>query len=512
MTISEEITASRRLREKLLADPYRPAYHFTDPEDIGIPGDPNGCFYADGLYHLMYLYSCREDSFRWGHVTSTDLIHWRHRPDALIPDPQIPDPQIPDNGPREGGNAADSGIFSGGAFVDDDGTAWLSYWALPREGAGGLRLAYSKDRENGYEKWTKLKDYAVASAEFGLTVQPDGEFTGSADPSNIWKSGGHYYMQAGNLLVLNRHRDDPAAARYHGDWTSLYRSEDLVHWDYLHRFYDRGAVETPDLYRPTDASEDDMCPSFLPLYTKDGRETGKYLQLFISHNKGCQYYIGHLDGSGERFLPESHGRMTWRDNSYFAPEALVTPDRRQIAWVWLNEEWDMNRELENGWSGVFGLPRHLWYDERRKCLGMAPAREIHSLRYGGTEAAPGGDCYECVLEYAHENAGNGGMIVRAEGEEKTVIRYDAARSELVADTRFSGGYGRRIEERAPLVLDEGEALRLDIFVDRSVMEVYANERQAIVRRIYPSGKNAGAGILGDPTTVRSWKMAASNPY
>ena len=96
MNIADRITASRTLREKLLADPYRPAYHFTDPEDVGIPGDSNGCFYADGLYHLMYLNQCRDDSFRWGHVTSTDLLHWRHRPDALIPD----------EGPADGGNAA----------------------------------------------------------------------------------------------------------------------------------------------------------------------------------------------------------------------------------------------------------------------------------------------------------------------------------------------------------------------------------------------------------------------
>ena len=41
-----------------------------------------------------------------------------------------------------------------------------------------------------------------------------------------------------------------------------------------------------------------MCPSFLPLYDakENGNKTDKWLQLFISHNKGCQYYIGTLDG------------------------------------------------------------------------------------------------------------------------------------------------------------------------------------------------------------------------
>ena len=34
------IEHTRLLREKLRADPHRPAYHFATPEDIGIPGDP----------------------------------------------------------------------------------------------------------------------------------------------------------------------------------------------------------------------------------------------------------------------------------------------------------------------------------------------------------------------------------------------------------------------------------------------------------------------------------------
>src|SRR4029453_10494536 len=50
------IKSTRDFRERLLADPYRPAFHFSFPEDVGMPGDLNGAFYKDGLYHLMYLY------------------------------------------------------------------------------------------------------------------------------------------------------------------------------------------------------------------------------------------------------------------------------------------------------------------------------------------------------------------------------------------------------------------------------------------------------------------------
>lgn len=54
--ITANIRAARELREHLLSDRHRPGYHFAMPEDIGRPGDPNGAFYANGRYRLMYLY------------------------------------------------------------------------------------------------------------------------------------------------------------------------------------------------------------------------------------------------------------------------------------------------------------------------------------------------------------------------------------------------------------------------------------------------------------------------
>ncbi len=93
---------TRSFREKLLADPYRPAYHFCVPEDMGRPGDPNGAYFHNGVYHLMYLYRRTGSDFSWGHVSSNDLLHWRHHADAIGP------------------GIKEDGCFSGGAFVDDD--------------------------------------------------------------------------------------------------------------------------------------------------------------------------------------------------------------------------------------------------------------------------------------------------------------------------------------------------------------------------------------------------------
>ena len=54
MKEKSENTAEYRFH--MLRDPYRPGYHFAIPSGDGRPGDPNGAFFADGRYHLMYLY------------------------------------------------------------------------------------------------------------------------------------------------------------------------------------------------------------------------------------------------------------------------------------------------------------------------------------------------------------------------------------------------------------------------------------------------------------------------
>ncbi|MCX6874357.1 MAG: hypothetical protein NTW21_11215 [Verrucomicrobia bacterium] len=49
------LQTARSLREKYLEDPTRPGYHFATVDGIAYPADPNGAFFANGRYHLMYF-------------------------------------------------------------------------------------------------------------------------------------------------------------------------------------------------------------------------------------------------------------------------------------------------------------------------------------------------------------------------------------------------------------------------------------------------------------------------
>ena len=473
-----------------------------------MPGDPNGAFYHDGRYHLMYLYERRGGGFCWGHISSKDLLHWRHHPDAIGP------------------GAGDDGCFSGGAFVDGDGTAHLSYWML--WGAKGIGLASSRGGE--FDRWTKSDaNPVIKSTEWGVTdvVDADGKAIhyGSADPSNIWKHNGRYYMLTGSLLVLEKYGRKPdAPLEEQGDRLYLFESSDLKEWKYLHVFYAR----KPEW---TDRSEDNMCPSFLPLPSsrEGGPASGKHLLLFISHNKGCQYYVG--DYRDNQFHPDNHGRMTWVDNTYFAPEALIDGKGRQIMWAWLTD--NPSGEKQKGWSGVYGLPRTLWLGDDGT-LRMAPVQELEALREN-EETWQGmtvendkphrlsgvqGDSCELMAEIKSPSAKRIGFKVRASegGEEETLIYYDSEAKELVFDSSRSGKEGRPVVERAPFRLRDDEPLVLRIFVDKSIVEVYANERKAIGRRVYPTRDDSLCVIAfseGGSTkfdTVKAWRMAPSQPF
>ena len=509
---NDVLHAARDLRCRMLADPHRPGFHFAFPEDDGRPGDPNGAFYANGRYHLMYLYNHADLGFVWGHVSSTDLLHWRHHPYAI--------------GPGDG----DVGCFSGGAFVDRKGRAILSYWGLWEE--RGICLAFSDDEH--FDNWTKSEaNPVIASTDRGLTETTDENgdclVIGSSDPSQIWQKDGRYYLLTGNLQVLNkRGRGDDAPPEQQGDRLYLFVSDDLESWDYLHPFYESRRDWT-------DRSEDDMCPSFLPLPSREsgGPASDKHLLLFISHNKGCQYYVGTYDIEDDRFLPEQHGRMTWCDNAYFAPESLLDGKGRHIMWAWIFDDRPEEVWRASGWNGMYGLPRSLWLGEDGT-LHMAPVKELKQLRQRRRTKRDlvvpadeelelkgfGKELLELEIVMDTGSATRCGVKVCCtdDGSEETVFCYDAGLKQLQCDTtRSSLGFGRKVMEAGPLTLADGERLHLRVFVDRSIVEVYANERQAVARAIYPTLGGRGVRLFaggGDVSVevVNAWELMPSNPY
>ena len=89
---------------------------------------------------------------------------------------------------------------------------------------------------------------------------------------------------------------------------------------------------------------------------------------------------------------------------------------------------------------------------------------------------------------------------------------------IVVDNSDSGlDFGNKIIEEAPLKLKVKENINLRVFIDNSIIEVFANDRQAIHRRIYPEKKGNGVRLFSiggniNVKSLKSWEIMPSNPY
>lgn len=469
--IQDEQTA-RALREKILSDPARPGYHFVIPEGIGMPFDPNGAIYWKGRYHLFYIFQDKRSGWEdhhWGHVSSTDLFHWREHPTGLI-----------------------GGMFSGNCFLDKDGRPTMCYHEVGEGNAMAVAL------DDDLNEWKKLESNPITPK----THEGDehhGKYR-SWDPFG-WLEGDTYYVIFGGA--------NPAIAK-----APTLGGE----WEYVGDLFAHG-VEGVSI------NEDVSCADFFEL-------GGKHVLLCISHRMGCRYYVG--EWKNEQFYPETHAQMSWVDNSFFAPESLVDDKGRRIMWAWLFDEPEFGVRSEFGWSGTMSLPRVLTLGDDN-LLRIDVPEEIEALRYGAVKKKGltvssgaemplddiGGNSLELILDMDSTDASQFGVkvCVSPNGEEETVIFYDATEGKLKVDTRNSGPNDTpKTVEAAPFELKRGERLKLRVFVDKSVVEVFANSRQAVMRRIYPSrADSVGVRLFstGGDTNVNSldaYNITPSNPY
>lgn len=126
-----------------------------------------------------------------------------------------------------------------------------------------------------------------------------------------------------------------------------------------------------------------------------------------------------------------------------------------------------------------------------------------------------GDALEIIAEFAVDATDQVGLAVRRtpDGEEETRIVYDAATRRLSIDrTRSSANADvDRDVHSAELVVPDGK-LTLHVFLDRSVLEVFANERVTLTSRIYPTRPDAlGVAVFGDEAdrlrTLDAWELS-----
>lgn len=491
------VNRSRELKSKFQHDHHRPRYHFLVPEEGEImPGDPNGAIWWKGRYHLFYIFQ-RFQSVEpttvhcWGHASSVDLVHWEHHPTAL------------DVAPGD----VDQGIFSGNAYVSKAGVPTILYHGV------SVGNAIAEAQDNGLITWKKSPANPIIPIP--KPGSPDHGKYESWDPHG-WLEGDHYY------------------AIFGGAKPALFQGPEMTSLKYVGPFLQGDRWSEP--------VEDVSCPDFFQI-------GDKHMLLCISHCRGARYFLG--TWKNDQFTAESHGRMNWPGGGFFAPETLLDNQGRRLLWAWCMDERPAAVRAASGWSGVMSLPRVVSLDEHG--VRIEPAPELERLRWNPREQqnievtaekpvpidAVQGDTLELNLTVDMQSAKRFGVKLRQTPDraEETVIWIDREAGQLAIDVTKSTldpriryrtwcitrptdpeDANRKVMiQQAPLPLKSGEPVQLRIFLDRSMLEVFANGHQCVTQRLWPTRADATRlSLVSDGGAVKvvslqAWDMAASQP-
>ena len=468
-------------RQSLAADPYRPAYHFVSPENM--LNDPNGLCCWQGRWHLFYQ-AYPPDEFpeaadikkrrqHWGHTVSDDLVHWHDLPYAIYP-------------------GVEKCCFSGGTLVEDNRVVAF----YPGIKAGQM-VATSHDPL--LLNWQKLGGQPVKSS--------------GADAA-IWKEGDTY---CGLLGGTKRYGEDGWWPMMH-----LWTSTDLTHWEPQGEF-----LEPTPL---TGRYDDGACPSFVPI-------GDKYALFFFSHRNGGQYFLGDYDQQKRRFKPYDHGRF---NHDHVAPGGVHAPSAAVDGQGGVINILNINDGKQNDdWDQIMSLAQHLSLGPDKR-LRIEPVTAVATLRgahrySGATRLAAnqelvlddiGGDTLELEVEIDPQAARwvQINVLRSPDAQERTSINfynYDRHLSywyftpgEICLDGTLSSQSPEawvRPPERA-VMQRAGQPLQLRIFVDRSVVEVFANKQQYLAMRVYPERQDSRGVSLyahGQDALLKSldaWQM------
>ena len=169
--------------------------------------------------------------------------------------------------------------------------------------------------------------------------------------------------------------------------------------------------------------------------------------------------------------------MSFGSNQFFAPESVLTRDGRRVMWAWL-----LNMPIAP--TGVQSLPRELELPDDG-VLRIRPLRELATLRYdaksrealtvkdGATVAVREltADAMEMEVTFKSPMAKEFGIDVLCDPNGENGLRVA-----VMAESKTL----RVGNAHAPFELEDGEDLTLRIFIDKNLVEVFANDRQAAV--------------------------------
>lgn len=409
---------------------------------FGLVNDPNGLSYFNGKYHIFYQWNpfgCEHKTKHWALVKTTDFVNFT-KPEIILK----PEDWFDKNG-----------CYSGGAYVKDD----------------ILKLFYTgnvKNEKDERESYQCIVDYNKDGSfeKRGPIIpkQPDGYTAHFRDPM-IFVNEGIYYM------VLGVQRENLTGAAL------IYKSDDIEKWELVGELEtnmkDFGYMwECPNIIKVND-------DKYAFLFSPQGLEAEEFKNQNI-YQSG--YVIGNLEFKVPQLKNHSEFKEIDMGFDFYAPQVFTHNDKNiMIGWVGMPDKDSEYPSGENGgWMFPLTLPRVLEYKDN--VLYQKPLKEVENLREKQIVSVKDLNINEYSLDLDSSNIE---IDLELLLEESTFIDFKFVFRDEYINLTYNKENGVCIIDRNNMKLggkgirkfklNVDKTLKLHMFIDNSVMEIYYQE-------------------------------------
>ena len=470
----------------------RPRYHLIAPGKW--MNEPHAPMYYNGYYHIFYQANQHAplfDNLQWGHMISTDMVHWKDLKLALQTQYNGLDPD---------------GCWSGSSCVDKEGIPTIFYTAGNNRAVPNQGIAIAEaviDRESKLEDWKKHDQLVVKQC-----VQ-DGWLGEFRDPF-VWLEGNTYYMLVGTGDSNNG-----------GGNAILYTSNDKKEWKKENFIVEYSYENNPEVGHVWEL------PVLLPVRDDAGQIAFHVLLLCacqIENNIVHTYYWqGDWDAANRKFI-KHHEKAFLIDlgqGVFTGPSGFVTPDRRSVVFSIAQGKRNSQDEFQSGWAHNGGLPIELYAKAGK--LGIRPIREVYELRNNLLL-----DEHNITIEQLNKrlvqitisqlyikviHSGNSlGISIDLQNRKEEVF-YNRKEKHFGVQTCKRGKEKilASVQRDDTDKVDVGqEPIVMEYFLDNSMIEVYLNNLKTISHRNYTENNNRLIQVTSNDDAVinhiQVWSM------
>lgn len=462
LNIPESRFASQRLR---------PRFHGMPA--AGWTNECHGMYHSDGRYHLFFQknadgpYMAR---LHWGHISSSNLYDWREEKIALAP-----------------GDWYDiKGCWSGCVFADAELTGNrpnIIYTAVDYVKA---MIAQAAPQADNLENWIKSASNPIIGGK------PSGLSDDFRDPYFFRSESGAYIIvgtSKNGVGATTLHRYDPASATWSNNGDIFFAGENASRDG---RFW-----EMPNITKMADGR---WIFTATPLQTQQGVRTLFWVGSINSEGK----FVPDASSAAPRLVElnsrEGFGLLSPTIYQHdgrtlvlgIVPDKLPAAENWKLGWAHcysLPREWSLDADgslVQRPYSGLTGM-RSQTFSFSRADFSLSDVESLEPVR--GTEV-------EILGRFVVGDSRFGFNIFKGAAGQATVS-YNPATGELTADFSqlprlvndagvYNGVYTCALPERPKA----GSELKIDLFIDHSILDIFVDDRWATSIRVFPTADDS----------------------